>query len=201
MTSTFYVFHALNHTGQRFDERGVAEIRFRLEPQQVFLDEWRGNDNGFSVSAVEEQQIFAKIFLFVAAKKTFAAGRGIGRDDAVADLPVGRVRHSVRAADGIRAGGGQGTARPTLRNFRDDAGEFVAEDGGRHDHSGMIAAFENLQVGAAGERGLNADADFARFQRRRRKVLDLNVFFTVKNGGFHGRSIRPRTIGAEEKFL
>ena len=65
----------------------------------------------------------------------------------------------------------------------------MAENGRRHDHSGMIAAFENLQVGATGERGLDADADFAGFQRRRRQILDLNVFFTVKNSGFHGRSI------------
>ena len=45
-------------------------------------------------------------------------------------------------------------------DFRNDASQFMAEDGGRDDHLRVVAAFENLQVGAAGERGLDADADF-----------------------------------------
>ena len=73
------VLDALHDAGQRLDERGVAEIGFRFEAQQIFLDEPRGNGDGFGVSAVEEQQIFAKIFLAGAAMKTTAARRGIGR--------------------------------------------------------------------------------------------------------------------------
>ena len=94
MTRTFWpdaqleVLDALDDTGQRFGERGIAEIGLRLEAQQVFLDEPRGNGDGFGVGAVEEQQIFAQIFLAGAAMKTFAARRGIGHDHAVADLPV-----------------------------------------------------------------------------------------------------------------
>ena len=65
----------------------------------------------------------------------------------------------------------------------------MAEDGGRHDHFGVIAALENFQVGAAGERGLDADADFAWFERRRREVFDLDFFLSVQDGGFHADSV------------
>ena len=80
-------------------------------------------------------------------------------------------------------------------------GQFMAEDGGRHNHFGVIAAFENFQIGAAGERGLDADADFAGFQRWRRDVFDLNFFPAVKDGGFHGRSIWPRTDRRKKSFV
>jgi hypothetical protein len=65
----------------------------------------------------------------------------------------------------------------------------VTEGSGRHDHFGVIAAFENLQIGAAGERGFDADADFTGFQQWRRDVFDLNFLLAVENGGFHGRSV------------
>ena len=89
----------MNDTSERFDERGVAEIGFRFEPQQVFLDEPRGDDNGFGVRAIQKQQIFAEIFLAGPAVKTFAARRGIGHDHAVADLPSrSSLGASLRAA-------------------------------------------------------------------------------------------------------
>ena len=140
-----------------------------LQPQQILLDEPRGNDDGFRVGAVEEQQIVAEVFLPVAAMETFAARRGIGRDHAVAGLPS--------------------RFRTSLAQFRNDAREFMAKDGGRHDHLRMIAALENLQVRAAGERGLDADARFARFQSGRRDFFNLNVFLPVEDGGFHKHSL------------
>ena len=84
-------------------------------------------------------------------------------------------------------------------HFRNHAGEFVAEDGGRHYHFGVITAFENLEVGAAGERGFDADADFARFERGRRDVLNLNFSPAVQDGSFHAGSLRVRT-GERKKF-
>ena len=163
------VLDALHDAGERFDERGVAEIGFRLEAQEIFLDEPRGNGDGFSVSAVEKQQVFAKIFLTGAAMKTAAARRGIRDDHAVAQLPP--------------------HLRTSISQLRDGAGEFMAEDGGRHDHFGMITALENLEVRAAGKRGFDADADFARFERGRRDVLNLNAFFALQDGGFHAHSL------------
>ena len=65
----------------------------------------------------------------------------------------------------------------------------MAEDGGGHDHFGVIAALENLQIRAAGKRGFDADADFARVERGRRDVLDLNFFPAVQDGGFHAGSL------------
>ena len=65
----------------------------------------------------------------------------------------------------------------------------MAEDGGGHYHFGVITAFENLQIRAASKRGLDADADFARFERGRRNVFNLNVFFAVQDGGFHAGSL------------
>ena len=65
----------------------------------------------------------------------------------------------------------------------------MAEDGGRHDHFRVIAALEDLQVRAAGERGLDADADFAGFQGGRREFFNPNVFLPVEDGGFHGHSL------------
>jgi hypothetical protein len=65
----------------------------------------------------------------------------------------------------------------------------MAEDSGRDDHFGMIAALENLEVRAAGKRGFDADADFTRFEGGRRDVFNLNVFFAVQDGGFHAGSL------------
>ena len=65
----------------------------------------------------------------------------------------------------------------------------MAEDGGGHDHFGVVPAFEDLQIGAAGERGFDADADFARFEGGWRDVFDLDFFLAVQDGGFHARSL------------
>jgi len=45
---------SLHDTGERFDERGVTEVGFGFELQQVFSDEPRGDDNGFGIRAVQE---------------------------------------------------------------------------------------------------------------------------------------------------
>jgi hypothetical protein len=74
-------------------------------------------------------------------------------------------------------------------HFRNHPGEFMAKDGGGHYHFGVITAFENLQIRATGKRGLDADADFARLERGRRDVLDLNIFPAVQDGGFHAGSL------------
>ena len=53
----------------------------------------------------------------------------------------------------------------------------------------MVAAFENFQVGAAGERSLDADADFSRLEGGRRDFLDAHIFFSMENSGFHAASL------------
>lgn len=91
-----------------FDEGGVAEGGFGFEAEEIFLHEAARDDDGFGVGAVEEKEVVAEVFLFEVAGGALAAGAGVGDDDAVADVPVFHV------------GGG----------LADDAGEFVAEDGG-----------------------------------------------------------------------
>ena len=76
----------------------------------------------------------------------------------------------------------------------------MAEDGGRHDHFGVIAALENFEVGAASQRGFDADADFARLERRRRDVFDLDFFLPVQDGGFHAGSLRLRAAKRKKSF-
>ena len=104
--------------------------------------------------------------------KTAAAWPGIGRDHAVPGFPIPTLDSGLWTLD-----------------FTNHPGKFVAEDGGGHDHFGVITAFEDLQIRAAGERGFDADADFARFERGRRDVLNLDIFPAVQDGGFHAHSL------------
>jgi len=113
----------------------------------------------------------------VFAEKTIVARRGIGHDHAVSDFPF------------------------FSSGFRNHSGKFVAENGGRHDHFCVVAAFEDLEIGAAGERGFDADADFAGFERGWRNIFNLDFFLPVQDGGFHADSLRLRAAKAEEKFL
>jgi hypothetical protein len=53
----------------------------------------------------------------------------------------------------------------------------------------VVAALENFQVGTARQRGLDAEADFARLERGRREVFDADVFLSVQDGGFHAGSL------------
>jgi hypothetical protein len=65
----------------------------------------------------------------------------------------------------------------------------MAENGGWHNHFGVAAPFENLQIRSAGQRGFNADADFTGLQRRRCDILNLNIFPAVEDGRFHAASL------------
>jgi hypothetical protein len=76
----------------------------------------------------------------------------------------------------------------------------MAEDGGRHDHFCVVAAFENFEVGAAGERGFDAETDFARLERGWREVFDPDFFPTEQDGGFHADSLGWWAGQAEESF-
>ena len=158
------VFDALHDAGEGFDEGGVAEGGFGLEAQEIFLHEAARDDDGFRVGTVEEEEVVAQVFLFDLAGGALAAGAGVGDDDAVADVPVFHV--------------GRGLA--------DDAGEFVAEDGGRDDHAGVVAALENFQVRAAGQRHLDGDADFAGAERWLGAFFNADVFFAMQDSGSHG---------------
>ena len=68
----------------------------------------------------------------------------------------------------------------------DGAGQFVAEESGRDDHAGMIAAAKNFEVGAAGEGGADADDEFTGLRPGNGHIFDANIFAAVEDCGLHG---------------
>jgi hypothetical protein len=55
----------------------------------------------------------------------------------------------------------------------------VAEERGRHDHAGVIAALIYLEIGAAGESDLHFDEDLSLFDARDGHSFNLEIFFAV----------------------
>src|SRR5439155_19406588 len=87
-------------------------------------------------------------------------------------------------------------ARHAASQARDGAGELVAEYG-RHvrDHHGVPAA-QHLDIGAAGQRGLDPDDDLARRRLGHRHLLEAEIPRAVEDLSFHltaGASKWPRT--------
>jgi hypothetical protein len=70
----------------------------------------------------------------------------------------------------------------------------MAEHSGRDNHPGMISPFENFQIGAAGQRRFNAQADFPGLQGCFGNVFDSYRLFAIKNGGFHFAARRMRSF-------
>ena len=56
----------------------------------------------------------------------------------------------------------------------------MAEQGGRHNHAGVIAALIHLQIRAASESHLHFDEHFALSHARDGHSFDLEIFFAVK---------------------
>jgi hypothetical protein len=79
------------------------------------------------------------------------------------------------------------------RDFTNCSGQFMSENRRGHNHPGMMAPFEDLQIRSACQRGLDADANFTGLQRRRRDILDLNIFPAVEDGRFHAASVEGDT--------
>ena len=71
-------------------------------------------------------------------------------------------------------------------DFDDGAGEFVAEDDGRLQHHGVVAAAIDLEVGAAGEGCADPDQEFAVSGMRDRDLLHAQVFAAVQHCRQHG---------------
>src|SRR5215831_4838506 len=69
----------------------------------------------------------------------------------------------------------------------------MAENGGWHNHFGVVTPFENLQIRSARQRGFNADAEFTGLKCQRRDILNLNVFPAVEDGRFHAASLESGT--------
>src|ERR1700722_1313291 len=132
--------------------------------QHIFGGDATGDAHVLGVSAVVEEQVLAEIFLSATAMKTTQARGGIGGHHAHADLPAGIYA--------LSDGG----------NFAD---HFVAKDGRRLNHFGVITALPNFEVGAIGQREEHADQNFIDSQRGHIDLLNTQVFATVENGGIH----------------
>jgi hypothetical protein len=154
---------AAKDAGQRLGHRSLFDTDAWRDNQHVGIDDAARNPNVFGVSAVVEQEIFAEVLLMFGAVEAHLARRGIQGDDAHAFL------ESV----------------DTGSYFLDDSGQFMAEQGGRHDHAGMVAALVHLKISAAGQGNLNFDQNLAFSHARDRYFLNLEVFFAVQDGCGH----------------
>ena len=151
------------HAGQRLGHGGVFEADVRRNDQHVGFNDAARDANVFSVGTVVEEEIFAEVLLMLGAVETHLAGRGVEGDDAHAFL------------EAVDAGA----------DLLDDSGQFVAEEGRRDDHAGVIAALVDLEIGAAGQRDLDFDQNLAVTDARNRYFFDLEVFFAVQDGSGH----------------
>src|SRR5207249_3964931 len=109
-----------------------------------------------------KQQVLAEVFLAALTEETVAARSRVGGHNAIADAPIPISDFGLGTSD-----------------FADDTCEFVAKDRGRHDHPGVIAAFEHLQVGATSQRGLNINPHFTGLKRAGSDLLDPDQFFAM----------------------
>ncbi len=151
------------HAGEGFDEGRLVKSDFVGQDQQVLADDPLGDLDVLGVGAVDELKILAEVGQVPLAEEALVARARVGRDD---PHPGGEAVHPVP-------------------DFLDDPGEFVAEDGRRDDHAGVESLPVHLQVGAAGQRRLDADQHFAATDARNRYLLDPDVALPVEHGGGH----------------
>ncbi len=154
---------AAQNAGQRLGHGGIFEADAGRDDQHVGFNDALRHADVFGVGAVVEEQIFAEILLMLGAVKAHLAGSGVEGDDAHALL------------EAVDAGA----------DFLDDSGQFVAEQGGRDDHAGMVAALEHLEISAAGQGDLDLDQNLAVTHARDGDFFDLQVFFAVQDGSGH----------------
>src|SRR5215469_1098641 len=152
-------------TSERLREGGAPRGQRGREAHHVGRDEARGQRDVLAVGAVDEEEIFAKVFALHPAEAAGAARGGVRRHHAV---PFPERRHATPDA-------------------RHRARELVAEHRGHvRDHDGM-AAPQHLDVGSAGERGLHAHDQLARRRLRHGNVLEAQIAGTVEDLRPHGR--------------
>ncbi len=151
-------------TGQGLGKGRAARRQRWAQAHDVGGNQPRREREVFSVAAVDEEEVLAQVLAPRPAAATGAAGRGVGGDHAV---PFPEARHAPAQA-------------------RDGAGELMAEHG-RHvwDHHGVSAA-QHLDVGAAGQRGLDPDDDLAQRRLGHRHLLEAEIPRPIEDLSFHG---------------
>jgi hypothetical protein len=131
----------------------------------IFGDDAGWDEEIFGIGAVVEDEAVAEVFLVVAAVVAVTAGSGVEGDDAIAGTKGGDA-----AAD-----------------LMDGASELMSEGDWGLEHPGVIATAVDLEVCAAGKRGMDADDDFASPRLRHGNLLDTQVLPAVEDGGCHMR--------------
>ena len=111
----------------------------RGDGEGVLLNDAGRDAHVFRICAVVEEDIGAEVLLVVKAEEAGIAGGGVHRKNAVAESEFCYA----------------------CAEFGDDPGELVAEDNGRLEHHGVIAAAVDFEVGSAGEGCANAEDNFA----------------------------------------
>jgi hypothetical protein len=91
------------------------------------------------------------------------AGRGIGGNDALAELELLYL----------------------VADFDNIAGQLVTEQCRRNNHSGVISTPKNLDVGTASERGADTHQQIPRTEFWNGYRLDFQMLFTVEHGSHH----------------
>src|SRR5579862_4962407 len=129
----------------------------------VPLHDTRRDPNVFRVGAVIEEQIFAEVFQASTAEETVVARRRI-----CGHHPLARAypSHSIANGDYI-------------------AGQLMPEDSWWHDHSRMIAAAENFDIGATSQRYFHAHQNVFATNLGNGDPLYLQVFLAVEYGSHH----------------
>src|ERR1700693_2997046 len=135
---------AAQDASERLGHGRVFETDVLRDDEHVRFHDAPRDADVFGVGSVIEEQVFAEIFLVFRAVEAHLARGGVECD------------HAHALFEGVDA----------FAYLLDHSGEFVAEEGGRDDHAGVIAALIHLEVGAAGERHLHFNQDLALFDAR-----------------------------------
>ena len=157
------VFKAMHRACQRLSERRVLQRHVVWDVKGILGHDASRNANELGVGAVVEEQIVAEVLLAASAEIALTAGGGIERDYAVAG----------------------NKARDSLAGLDNGSRQLMAKEGRRHDHARMVAAAEDLQVSAAGERRADADDQLTGPGLGNRHALYANILASVEDRGLH----------------
>ncbi len=158
------LFEAADDAGEGFGEGSVLEGDVVGDTQGVLLDDARRDADEFGVGTVVEEKVVAEVLLVVAAEEAGVAGRGVEREDAVAD----------------------GEGGDAVSDLNDGSGKLVAEEAIEGEHLGVVAAAVDLEVGATGKGGAHPQDQLAGTCGGDRDIFDAEVFLAAEDGGSHG---------------
>src|SRR2546427_7555683 len=159
-----HFMNAPKDAGQRLGHCGIEVGHMARNFEQVFPNDAAGSAHILGVGTVVDKKILAEILLAAVAVVTRPARRRICRQHAQARLPL------------------TGHLWPDGDDF---AHQLVPEHGRRRDHSRVVAALPDFQVGPVGESNAHANENLVRPDRRNVNLLDAQVFAAVEDGCGH----------------